>query len=97
MTEIKAMPEEQLDLVAGGVNIGLASGKENTNEYTTAELNRMWDVIKQQKEWEFKNREMEDSAKKMWLDALLGEGAVPDVLNNLIPNFIGGGGAGGKK
>lgn len=96
MAEMKSMPEEQLDLVTGGVEIGIPTGKDNTREFRKEELDRMWNVIKQRKEWEFKDRELELQSKKMWLDALLGNGAVTSTLNSVIPNLLGMGGNGAK-
>ena len=89
MADIKPMPKEMLDFVAGGVQIGIPSGEDNTHEFRKEELDRMWTVIKQRKEWEFKDKELENQAKKMWLDALLGNGAVTNVLNKIIPKLPG--------
>ena len=69
MDKKNIMQEELLDKVAGGVEIGIPSGDDNTKQYTDEELDRLWDVVKQRQEWKFRTKELELQAKKMWIDA----------------------------
>jgi len=80
MVEKNPMQEELLDKVAGGVEIGIPSGKDNVKQYNDAELASRWEVIKQRMEWEFKNKELEQKAKQMWIDAGL------DLAKKILPN-----------
>lgn len=94
------MKAEFLDMVAGGVDIGIPTGNENTTTFKSEERDRMWEVIKTRQEWEFKTIELEQSAKKMWIDAgldltksILGEKTVLDVISGLIKKPAGASGA----
>ena len=85
MDKKNVMQDELLNKVAGGVEICIPSGKDNTKEYTKEELDRMWEIVKQRQEWKFKDKEMELKAKKMWIDAGLEVGKIAkDVVTKLL-------------
>lgn len=91
MLNKKPMQEDLLDKVAGGVEIGIPAGGDNTHEYKKEELDRMWEIIKQRQEWEFKNKELEIQAQKVWIDAgldlaktIVGSGSVKDIIMKMI-------------
>lgn len=92
------MKEELLNKVTGGVEVGIPTGNSNNQQFNKEEMDRMWEIIKQRQEWEFKSKELEIQAKKVWIDAgldlaktVLGSGTVKDVIMKLM-----GGGAAGK-